>query len=155
MLRMLYLASALAMTLSAQAEVHKWIDTNGKVHYSDQAPPGKTAAHKLRMGINNTPTATAGTPADKPAAKSLADRELEYRQRQVAAEEAQKKQAQADADSKLKQQNCTGARGNLKTLEEGRRVYNYDAKGERNYLDDAARTKSLDEAKKRVSEWCK
>lgn len=155
MLRLLCLASALVMTLPAQAEVNKWVDADGKVHYSDQAPPGKAGVHKLRVGINNTPTAATGSPTDKPAAKSLADRELEYRQRQIAAEEAQKKQAQADADSKLKQQNCAGARGNLKTLEEGGRVYNYDAKGERTYLDDAARTKSLEEAKKRVSEWCK
>lgn len=155
MLRLLCLASALVMTLPAQAQVHKWVDANGKVQYSDQAPPGKAGVETLRVDKRTTPAPVAGTPADKPAAKSLADRELEYRQRQVAAEEAQKKQAQADAENKIKQENCAGARGNLKILEQGARVYNYDAKGERVYLDDAARSKSIDEAKKRVSEWCK
>lgn len=154
MLRLLCLASALLITLPAQAEVHKWVDANGKVQYSDQAPPGKAGVEKLRVDRIPTPAPAAGSQADKPAAKSLADRDLEYRQRQVAAEEAQKKQAQADAETKIKQQNCAGARGNLKTLEEGGRVFNYDAKGERAYLDDAARSKALEEAKKRVSEWC-
>lgn len=154
MLRLLCLASALLMTLPAQAQVHKWVDANGKVQYSDQAPAGKAGVETLRVDKTAT-SPVAGSAAEKPASKSLAERELEYRQRQVAAEEAQKKQAQADAENKIKQQNCAGARGNLKTLEQGGRVYNYDAKGERTYLDDTARGKSLEEAKKRVNEWCK
>lgn len=153
MLRLLILASTLLATLSAQAEVHKWVDANGKVQYSDQPPTGKAGVEKLRVDKSVTPAATAaGKPA---AAKSLAERDLEYRQGQVAAEEAQKKQAQLDADNKIKQQNCVGARGNLKTLEDGGRVFNYDAKGERVFLDDAARSRALEEAKKRVAEWCK
>lgn len=154
MLRLFCLATALLMTLPAQAQVLKWVDANGKVQYSDQAPAGKARVETLRVD-KIPPSPVAGSAAEKPASKSLAERELEYRQRQVAAEEAQKKQAQADADSKIKQQNCAGARGNLKTLEQGGRIYSYDAKGERTYLDDAARSKALDEAKKRVSEWCK
>ena len=152
MLRLLFLAAALFATQAAQAEVHKWVDANGKVQYSDQAPAGKTSVEKLRVDKSVPPAAPA---AGKAAAKTLAERDLEYKQGQVAAEEAQKKQSQIDADNKAKQQNCVGARGNLKMLEEGGRVFNYDAKGERVYLDDTARNKSLEEAKKRVAEWCK
>lgn len=154
MLRFLLLASALSIAVSpALAEVNKWVDANGKVQYSDQAPAGKANVEKLRIEKTTPPTAAAvGKPA---AAKTLAERDLEYRQGRVAAEEAQKKQAQVDADTKGRQENCANARGNLKTLEQGGRVYNYDANGERTYLDDSARSKSLDDAKKRVAEWCK
>lgn len=153
MLRFLLLASALSIAaLPALAEVNKWVDANGKVQYSDQAPAGKVNVERLRIEKTVPPAAAVGKPA---AAKTLAERDLEYRQGQVAAEEAQKKQAQVDADTKGRQENCANARGNLKTLEQGGRVYNYDAKGERTYLDDSARSKSLDDAKKRVAEWCK
>lgn len=152
MLRLLFLAAALLITPPAQTQVHKWVDANGKVQYSDRAPAGKVGVEKLRIDKNVTPTAAA---VGKPAAKTLAERDLEYRQGKIASEEAQKKQAQADADSKAKQQNCVGARGNLQMLEQGGRVFNYDVNGERAYLDDAARGKSLEEAKKRVAQWCK
>jgi hypothetical protein len=33
---------------SAGAGVYKWVDKNGQVHYSDQAPPAKVAKQKIR-----------------------------------------------------------------------------------------------------------
>ena len=147
----LALAAALCAALPVHAQVHKWVDANGKVQYSDQPPAGQSGVQKLRI---EKPVAAAPAPAAK-APKTLAERELESRQNQVAAEEARKKQEQADADAKTKQNNCISAKGNLKTLEEGARVFNYDSKGEKQYLDDTGREKAIADARRQVSEWCK
>lgn len=147
----LAVAATLCAALPIHAQVHKWVDANGKVQYSDQPPPGQSGVQKLRL---EKTVGTPPTPAAK-ASKTLAERDLESRQNQVAAEEAKKKQQQAEADAKIKQSNCISAQGNLKTLEEGGRVFNYDNRGEKQYLDDAGREKAIAEARRRVSEWCK
>lgn len=148
----LALAAALCAALPVHAQVHKWVDANGKVQYSDQPPPGQSGVQKLRIEKS---TAPAAVPAATKAPKTLAERDLESRQNQVAAEEAKKKQQQADADAKIKQGNCINAKGNLKTLEEGGRVFKYDSKGEKQYVDDADREKAIADARRQVSEWCK
>lgn len=147
----LALAAALCAAIPVHAQVHKWVDANGKVQYSDQPPPGQAGVQKLRIEKS---VAVPPAPAAK-APKTLAERDLEFRQNQVAAEEAKKKQQQADADAKLRQGNCINAKGNLKTLEEGGRVFNYDSKGEKQYLDDSGREKAIADARRQVSEWCK
>jgi glutaredoxin len=52
------------------ADMYKWIDENGKVHYTDSPPPGKKAK-KLDLKINSIsgpPVVSAFTGAGKPAA---------------------------------------------------------------------------------------
>ena len=89
------------------------------------------------------------------AAKSMADKELEFRKRRVESEEAKAKQAKAEADAKVREQNCAQARGQLRSLQEGRRIVKYNAAGERVFLDDQARPEETARAQKSVDDWCK
>ncbi len=49
---MIALAAAMALALSASAQVHKWTDPSGKVHYGDR-PPDDTKSEQLKMDVRS------------------------------------------------------------------------------------------------------
>lgn len=147
------LSSLIALTLCitpAYAALYKWVDEQGKVHYADQPPSGKTQSNKT-LDIPNQP---ASAPAAS-AAKSWQEKDLEYKKRQAAAAEAEAKKQKQAQEAKAKTENCNNAKKNLEGLQIGGRVYTYDDKGNRSYMDDAQRAKAMADAQKAISEWCK
>lgn len=146
-MRPLLLAAILVFaSSSAHAQVYKWVDAQGKVHFSDQPPPGAVQAPSATPAA---PSATASQP------KSYVEKEMEFRKRRIEAEEARKKQEDQIAETRVKQQNCVNAKGNLKNLEDGGRVFEYNDKGERVFLNDNARQQAIREARQAVDSWCK
>ena len=137
------------ISFNVHAELNKWVDADGKVHYSDTPPP-EVAAKSVRTfaGKDQTEAPASYTP------KSLAEREAEMKKAKQAKEDAAKSKAEEDARADAKKRNCEGARQNAKSLEEGGRIYTYDEKGERSYMDDAARAQRLEEARKAISANC-
>lgn len=145
------LAICLLLTaISANAALVKWVDAEGKVHYSDSAPADVTAK-KLRSSNGSEGSAPA---IGAPAQKSLAERETEWKKSQKTKEEAEQKVAKEKEAEQIKQKNCEGARSNLAAYENSPRMVQYDANGERTYLDDTARAQKIDEARKAVSSYC-
>jgi hypothetical protein len=135
--------------LNAHAGVNKWVDSEGKVHYSDTPPP-EVKTESVR---NISGKGQEEAPATY-SSKSYAEREAEMKKAKLEKEEASKKTAQQQADADAKKRNCEAARQSARSLEEGGRIYTYDESGERSYLDDAARERRLSEARKAVSDFC-
>lgn len=145
------LAICLLLTsISTHAALNKWVDADGKVHYSDTAP-ADAKVKKLRS--SSAPDASAPT-TEAPAQKSVAEREADWKKSQNAKDEAEKKVALEKENVAIKQKNCDSARGNLAAYENSPRMVQYDAKGERTYLDETARAQKIDEARKAVSTYC-
>ena len=143
----------LLFSFSAHAGLSKWVDSAGKVHYSDGPPPPEARVETVR--IPTVPAASAPAPASgTPAVKSLADREMEFNKEQKAKAEAQKKAAAEQEKARLKAQNCASARSALHDLQYSPRIAAYDANGERTILDDSARQQRIDDANKAVSQYC-
>jgi hypothetical protein len=149
MKRLLPLITLALIGLNAHAGLNKWVDAEGKVHYSDTPPPDiKTQTVRSVSGKGQI---------EAPATysqKSIAEQEADLRKSKLDKEESAKKKAQQDAEADGKKRNCEAARQNARSLEEGGRVFSYDSKGERNYLDDEARAKRLEEARKNISANC-
>lgn len=149
MKRILPLIALALIGLNAHAGLNKWVDAEGKVHYSDTPPPdAKTESVRNIAGKGQ---------ADSPASyspKSVAEREAEWRKNKAEKDETAQKKSQQDEQAKVKQQNCENARQNVRTLEEGGRVVTYDANGEKSYMDDEARAKRLEEARKVIASNC-
>jgi hypothetical protein len=139
----------LGLPLAATAEMYRWVDANGQVHYSDSPPP---AGAKSPKTIDMPSPAPAAAPAK---GKTWQEKDLEFRQRQQAETEAQAKKEKEAADAKQKKENCEAARRNLQTLESGQRVATTNAQGEREFMDDGARQKAIAEARRAVDSWCK
>lgn len=141
----------LTIASATHAGITKWVDADGKVHYSDAPPPEKAKTQSLNIKNNPAPAAKQNASG----AKSPAEQEMEFRKRRVEKEEAAAKEAKEQADSKEKQRNCTMAKNSLRTLQEGGRVSGHDEKGERIILDDSQRQKAIVDQQKAVDTWCK
>jgi hypothetical protein len=132
----------------ASAEVYTWRDASGKVHYADTPPPG-VDAKKMRGGSQSGASSSAGP------GRSLAEQDMEFRQRRADAEKAQAKAEQEKKDAEDGRRNCEDARKQLNALEAGQRMSRLNAAGESIPLDDAMRAEEIEKARKAVQSWCK
>jgi IS5 family transposase len=154
MRQLLVIAMMLAAATVSHAGITRWVDADGKVHFSDQPPP-PTAKSQKTLDIKSSPAAAKTSADSKDGEKSLAEKELESRKRRVEAEENAAKQAKDQEEAKRKKENCTQARNQLQALQSGQRIARYDEKGERVFLEDSARPKAIEEAQRSVDSWCK
>jgi hypothetical protein len=92
---------------------------------------------------------------EKGAAKTPAEQDLEFRKRQSEAAEQKSKAEKDSAAAEEKRKNCERARGQLAALESGQRVSRPNAKGEREFLDDAQRAEEIANSRKAVESLCK
>jgi len=128
----------------------QWIDKDGRKVFSDQSPPADVPASNIikQPGVKGRaaaePIATAASQPAKPAAvpprPGGKDQELEEKKRQADAAEAEKKKAYEEQVAKARAENCERAKLSKASFDSGVRVARLNAKGEREYLDDAART---------------
>jgi len=133
---------------NAWAEVNKWVDNQGQVHYSDQPPPPDVQAKAFGSASEGSASAVAAEPTFVQQEAVLKRAQLAE---QAAAAQAAQKQTAADA---LKA-NCEGAQQNLRSLQSGVRIMDIKPSGERYYLDDAQRQQRIDKAQQDISNLCK
>ncbi len=147
-----YLLLLLILTsTNALADINKWVDANGKVHYSDQPPPPDAKPKTLRSFSDNPDSASSSVAAPK----TLAEREADLKKAQKEKNEAADKAAQKQAAKDVQQASCDAAQQNLRSLQNGGRMVEIDAKGERSYIDDAQREQRIAKAQKDISTYCK
>lgn len=145
------LAICLFLTsMTSHAALNKWVDADGKVHYSDSAP---TDVKVKTLRSSSAPDAITSV-SSVSAPKTLAERDADWKKSQKAKEEVAQKAEQEKEAALVKQKNCESARSNLAGYENSRAIVKYDANGERSFLDDAARNKTIEDARKTVSTYC-
>lgn len=160
------LCAALLSALPAAAQIYSWKDKDGRVHYGDTPPAtGEINMIKGVPAVKPAP-APAAAPADASAAEdstatqdpsrppTLAEREQAFRERRAAQAEAQAKAEEEAARDAERQRFCEQARNQLGALESGQRVSRFNAAGEREFLDDAARSAEVARLKQQVAEHC-
>jgi len=150
----------IAAPFSLHAELFKWVDASGKVHYSDTPPPEAKATSISKDKATQTPvTQSPATPnkaaPGKATPKNLADKELEFNKRRQEAKESAEKAEKEAAATKEKQENCTRAKATLRSFQEGSRMSTTNEKGERVVIDDTTRQRETERAQKDVDSWCK
>ena len=137
----------LATAAPVHAELYKWTDGEGHVHYSDQPPTVKAQV------IRNT---NAGQEAiTSQATQSLDASDQAYQKRRKEADDARAKAEKEAAQARVQRENCTQARNNLSTLQNTPRVFTTGADGQRSYMDDAARANAIASSQKAVADFCK
>jgi hypothetical protein len=136
---------------NAFAEINKWVDEQGQVHYSDQPPPADAQTQTLRTTTENQDSAGSGTAETKTFAEREAELKKEKAEKQSAADKSAQKQA---ADDALRA-NCLSAQENLRSLQSGVRIMQIDANGERSYIDDTQRQQRIENAQQNINRYCK
>ena len=132
------------------AELYKWVDEQGKIHYSDQ-PSGAKTKSESKLDIPNQSSASTSPGG----AKTWQEKDLEFKKRQASTSEKAEKEQKEAQDAKTKRENCDKAKLNLAQLESIAPVYTFDPTTGRRALNDAQRTEAIASAKKSVTEWCK
>ena len=148
---------ALCVALPASAQMYKWVDSDGKVRYSDRPPPSNVKTEKLKA-----PAQPASRPApEKPkegekksGPMTTAEREQAFRKRQAEADKSQKEQAQKQAKEQERAERCTRAREALANLELGGRQTRINEKGERVFLDERQISQETARAREAVATAC-
>jgi hypothetical protein len=166
MIRRAVFLVALLCALPAAAQIYSWKDKDGKVHYSDTPPPsGEVNVIRGAPGARPAPPAapeSTGAPGATDPAKeqdpsrppTLAEREQAFRERRAAEAEAQAKAEDEAGREAERQRFCEQAKNQLGALESGQRVTRFNAAGEREFLDDAARSAEIARLQQQVSEHC-
>lgn len=136
---------------NAFAGISKWVDAQGRVHYSDQPPPPDAQTKTLRPVSGTEDPASSGVAATKTAAEREAELKRDNLAKQAEADQAAQKKAAEDA-LKL---NCANAQENLRSLQSGVRMMEIDAKGEQSIIDDKQRQQRIAKTQQEISANCK
>jgi hypothetical protein len=130
----------------ALAQVYKWTDDEGRVHYSDTPP---TDAEATLMPVESADTDLEASLREQVAR----ERELELRE-QTAADAAEDAEAEA-AHRAAVERACIQARERVATIESARRLSRVDDDGTRRTYNEEERAAALAEARQQVTEWCR
>lgn len=134
----------------AHSQILKCVGANGRIEFAAACPPGTKSEN---TGIRNAPA-----PASAPAAsqKSLAEREADFRKRQVEQKEAAKKSDEKSREAADLSQNCESSKGYLASLKAGMRISKNDPNtGAQVFLGDSDRAAEIERAQRAVESSCK
>ena len=161
MTRKIILLLSVALIAIASAEVYKWVDEEGRVHYSDKP----TDTHKSKeVDIEPGPS-----PEKIEKAREQAEKQKQRVHEKTVADQLEKEKRLAEKEKRLAQeQYCLEARKQLAILQEMhlpvyldeqgkfRAKWAYDTyQGKREYLDDAMRASATEQAREKVVANCK
>ncbi len=117
----------------SQGEIYKWVDENGKVHYS-QTPPDKSAE---KMDIEHDAESSTESHQNNQAPSSIENQRrysdyLEQERLERKEQREQKKKEKEEARTK-----CNNVRAQLSDMEQGGILYyELDKDGERKFVDE-------------------
>lgn len=135
------------VVMPLQAEkIYKWVDDKGQVHYGD-APRGAQTGVKTEPASTTDSTTTIITDVQQDQRKL--SRSLEEDRRAREEEKAKKQQQAAD-----RQQRCHRARDLIKRYESSSHLYDLDASGNRQVLNDEQRKTAEEKLRKDIEKNC-
>ena len=127
---------------AASAAMYKWVDENGRTAYGD-TPPAGVKAERLTSGP---------PPADPAAVRDMATKDAEIRKRMQQRSDDDAKVQKDRVDENLRRTQCQQAAGRVRSLRQDTNVYRYNEKGEKVFLDTAARENAIAENNKLMRE---
>lgn len=147
-LMMLLTLGGVLWASAVQAEIYRWVDERGKVHFSDQ--PKEGGAQKLEIEAPDVNAIEVNQPHadEQPEQQRLLDA---YREEREAREEERLK---AEAAERQRSQNCAYARNKLDQYNNAR-LYQPLEDGGRRYLDDDERQREIEQMQAAVRHWCR
>lgn len=141
----------LFLVLPVQAEVYKWTDEHGRVHYSDTPPGEETPGYQLRTpeSVSDTLPQESFTDAERRARQKKLSDSLEADRLEKQQAETKRKEQQAK-----REHNCKVARKELNASKRANLIYDYDKQGNRVYFSEAKKQRYLESLHAEVRKWC-
>lgn len=148
----------------AQADIHKWVDEDGNVHYSDQPPPASvknsfTFQGKARPVPGTAPSGKGDSNKEDTAATTKpltpGEQEMEFKKRRSEQTEKEAKAEKENQETQERKRNCELARGHYARMQRGGLVTSTNSKGEITYMDEKDIAEETERARKQVEHACK
>jgi hypothetical protein len=127
------------------AEIHRWVDENGQVHYEERTKAQSASG----LQSYKPPTGAGQSPQERmeKTRKLLNAYQVERQQTREREEEKRK-------EREKRKHNCALARDNLRQNQSYGSIYRLNKQGEREYLSEPERRESLQRSRDDVAEWC-
>jgi hypothetical protein len=135
----------------ALADVYKWVDTQGHVHYSDLPPPGDAKLLSVEAGAGTRHTERPPAPAAAPTPAAPAPAPLPPG---TPKEMARLKQSVDTDVASTRAVQCKAAQDRYQGYVNSRRIFREGANKERVYLTDAEADSERINARREVEELC-
>ncbi len=145
--RCVLLIALLSAATVAGAEIHRWVDADGAVHFGERPPPG-VESQQMELERN----------APKPDPELAESRRRQERLMRVMDEEQRERDAVREQERQRKaatRRNCEIARRHLEGQRTAGYLYEEMPNGERRILSDAERAASTARAEAEVAKWCR
>ena len=141
-----FFIALLCMQSPAIAEVYKWTDAQGRVHYGDKPQSDKAE--------------TINLPSKEPPAVPHVSEDRLEKQRRLLDAYAEERRLKREADEKARKdkeerkRKCADLKDDLRNQENAGSIYRLDKDGKRVFLSHEEREASTAELRKQVQEWC-
>ena len=141
------LAFACLLPFCAGAEIFKWVDDAGKVHYGDSAPADRNAET-----IRPPPEPTAEQLLDSSSRLDGLNEQAGKWEQDLEAKKQAKDAAQRE---RAREQYCQHAQSQLQILEARAPVYHLDDKGKKIFVEDDQRAEFLTRVREAIEANCR
>jgi Domain of unknown function (DUF4124) len=169
MLQTLTLLLAASFVSCAAFAQWQWLDKDGNRVFSDRAPPSDVPDKNILRQPSPRRSANVPAPAitqpeptgaqPQAAAGALKpsglDKEMQDKKKQAADAEAAKRKAEDERIATAKAENCTRARQTMSGISSGVRMARTNEKGEREFMDEAARAEEARRTQSIIDQDCK
>jgi len=140
-------AALMASGLAVAAEIYKWTDEDGNVHYEDR-PVGETQMEHVDIRSKNTDNTVVQARLD-------ADSKARAAARQVASEAPpEMTKEEIRAEQQARQEKCMQYRAQLESFLRSQRLYKEDNAGEREYLSEDEIMAARSRVENQIQEYC-
>lgn len=147
-----------ALTASAQWQ---WLDKDGHRVFSDRAPPSDIPEKNIlkkpgsRSSFTAAPAATEAPVTPPSPAQGGVDKSLQEKKKQAEEAEAAKRKADEERNARAMADSCSRAQQAKAGLDSGARMTQTNEKGEREFMDEAARAAEGARLQGIINENCK
>lgn len=139
----------LCISAAAYAEVYKWVDKNGKVHYGDRPTSSQATEIKIKP-----PSSPSGASKETRENQKAIDDWLNARD--VDREENKKKEAILKQERAIQKQKCDELKIDLADMEKGGVVwYDLDETGKRRFYSDKEIALKIENLRKTIKRNCR
>ncbi len=140
---------AILYTASVQAEVYKWVDENGRVHYGDKPGAGSQAIEVRQYETSNKPASSGGDELSRDKKRQRISDMLEE-DRLTKNKQREKK----NKEREKKKRKCNRLKDRQRHYERASGLYNLDKDGNRIYISNEQREKSEQKLRQQIKKAC-
>jgi len=148
-MKSLLIIIAVLYTASVQAEVYKWVDEKGRVHYGDKPTTGSQAVEVRQYGSSNKPATSGDDELSRDEKRQRISNMLEE-DRLAKNKKREKKNEQREK----KKRKCNRLKDRQRHYERATGLYNLDKNGNRVYISNEQREKSEQKLRQQIKKAC-